>query len=208
MSSIFNFQELIALMIFCAAMSFSPGPNTMLTTAIAANEGFRRAIPFTLSVPFGWLFIMLACGLGLGVLVTEVPSLRLAIKLLGCAYLIWLAYKLCLSKQLKEIDSAPLNMSFMKGIALQFLNIKVWLLAITVTGSWILYSNGQPSANPNARLVLACAIVMFFAFASNLTYAIAGSLFRQWLGTGRRLQIFNYLLAFLLIATALWTLSI
>ena len=208
MPFIFNIQELIALIIFCAAMSFSPGPNTMLTTAIAANEGFRRAIPFTLSVPFGWLFIMLACGLGLGVLVTEVPSLRLAIKLLGCAYLIWLAYKLCLSKQLKEIDSTPLNMSFMKGIALQFLNIKVWLLAITVTGSWILYSNGQPSANPNARLILTCAIVMFFAFTSNLTYAIAGSLFRQWLGMGRRLQIFNYLLAFLLIATALWTLSI
>jgi len=208
MVSIFNTQELIALIIFCAAMSFSPGPNTMLTTAIAANEGFRRAIPFTLSVPFGWLLIMLACGLGLGALVTEIPSLRLAIKLMGCAYLIWLAFKLCQNKKLQEIDSAPLNMTFSKGIALQFLNIKVWLLAISVTGSWILYSGGQPSSNPSSRLVFACAIVMFFAFTSNLTYAIAGSLFREWLGSGRRLQIFNYLLAFLLIATALWTLSI
>ena len=138
MASIFTAQELIALIIFCAAMSFSPGPNTMLTTAIAANEGFRRAIPFTLSVPFGWLFIMLACGFGLGALVTEIPSLRIAIKLLGCAYLIWLTFKLCQSKKLQEIDSARLNMTFLKGVALQFLNIKVWLLAITVTGSWIL----------------------------------------------------------------------
>lgn len=208
MASIFTAQELIALIIFCAAMSFSPGPNTMLTTAIAANEGFRRAIPFTLSVPFGWLFIMLACGFGLGALVTEIPSLRIAIKLLGCAYLIWLTFKLCQSKKLQEIDSARLNMTFLKGVALQFLNIKVWLLAITVTGSWILYSSGQPSSNPNARLLFACVIVMFFAFTSNLTYAIAGSLFREWLGTGRRLVIFNYLLAFLLVVTALWTLSI
>jgi len=208
MFSIFNTNEFIALVIFCAVMTFSPGPNTMLTTAIATNEGFRRTIPFTLSVPIGWLLMMLSCGLGLGALVTEVPSLRLGIKLLGCIYLIWLALKLCQRKKLDDINTANLNMNFFKGVVIQFLNIKVWLLAITVTGSWILQSEGQPSSNPNERLLLACATVMFFAFTSNLTYAVAGSLFREWLGSGKRLMVFNYLLAFMLIATALWTLSI
>ena len=208
MLSIFNANEFIALVIFSAVMTFSPGPNTMLTTAIATNEGFRRTIPFTLSVPIGWLFIMLACGFGLGALVTEVPSLRLAIKLLGCAYLIWLAFKLCQRKELGDINTTNLNMNFFKGVIIQFLNIKVWLLAITVTGSWIIHTEGQPSSNPNERLLLACAVVMFFAFTSNLTYAVAGSLFREWLGSGRRLKVFNYLLAIMLIATALWTLSI
>ncbi len=208
MLSIFNANEFIALVLFSAVMTFSPGPNTMLTTAIATNEGFRRTIPFTLSVPIGWLFIMLACGLGLGALVTEVPSLRLAIKLLGCAYLIWLAIKLCQRKQLGDINTANLNMNFFKGVVIQFLNIKVWLLAITVTGSWIIHSEGQPTNNPNERLLLACATVMFFAFTSNLTYAIAGSLFREWLGSGKRLMVFNYFLALVLILTALWTLSI
>ena len=208
MFSIFNTNEFIALVIFCAVMTFSPGPNTMLTTAIATNEGFRRTIPFTLSVPIGWFLMMLSCGLGLGALVTEVPSLRLGIKLLGCIYLIWLALKLCQRKKLDDINTANLNMNFFKGVVIQFLNIKVWLLAITVTGSWILQSEGQPSSNPNERLLLACATVMFFAFTSNLTYAVAGSLFREWLGSGKRLMVFNYLLAFMLIATALWTLSI
>lgn len=208
MLSIFNANEFIALVLFSAVMTFSPGPNTMLTTAIATNEGFRRTIPFTLSVPIGWLFIMLACGLGLGALVTEVPSLRLAIKLLGCAYLIWLAIKLCQRKQLGDVNTANLNMNFFKGVVIQFLNIKVWLLAITVTGSWIIHSEGQPTNNPNERLLLACATVMFFAFTSNLTYAIAGSLFREWLGSGKRLMVFNYFLALVLILTALWTLSI
>lgn len=208
MFSIFNTNEFIALVIFCAVMTFSPGPNTMLTTAIATNEGFRRTIPFTLSVPIGWLLMMLSCGLGLDALVTEVPSLRLGIKLLGCIYLIWLALKLCQRKKLDDINTANLNINFFKGVVIQFLNIKVWLLAITVTGSWILQSEGQPSSNPNERLLLACATVMFFAFTSNLTYAVAGSLFREWLGSGKRLMVFNYLLAFMLIATALWTLSI
>ena len=56
--------------------------------------------------------------------------------------------------------------------------------------------------------MLVCAVVMFFAFISNLSYAIAGALFKAWLGTGKRLVVFNYLLAGLLITTAIWTLTI
>ena len=208
MLSIFSLNELIALFIFSAAMSFSPGPNTMLTTAIASNEGIRKTIPFALAVPVGWLLIMLSCGLGIGAMITEMPSLRLSIKLLGCAYLIWLSYKLCGTKKLHEVNSARLNINFPKGVLLQFLNIKVWLLAITITGTWIIDAEGQPSTNPNERLALACAVVMFFAFTSNMSYALAGALFRTWLGSGNRLAIFNYFLAGLLVATAIWTLCI
>ena len=180
----------------------------MLTTAIATNEGLRRTIPFACAVPIGWLFIMLACGFGIGALVAEIPSIRLGIKIVGCAYLIWLAFKLCKSKQLHEVNPAKLNMGFIKGVFIQFLNIKVWLLAITIMGSWIIYAEGQPSTNPNERLMLACAVIMFFAFVSNMTYAVAGALFRTWLGSGNRLAVFNYFLALVLILTALWTLSI
>jgi hypothetical protein len=80
------------------------GSQTMLTTAIATNEGIRKTIPFALAVPVGWLVIMLSCGLGIGALITEIPSLRLSIKLLGCAYLIWLSYKLCRTKQLQQLN--------------------------------------------------------------------------------------------------------
>jgi threonine/homoserine/homoserine lactone efflux protein len=208
MLSVFSFPEFISLVIFTVAMSFSPGPNTMLTTAIATNEGIRKTIPFALAVPVGWLVIMLSCGLGIGTIIIEIPSLRLGIKLLGCAYLIWLSYKLCKSKQLLEVNASKLNVNFPKGVLLQFLNIKVWLLAITITGTWIISANGQPSTNPNERLAIACAVVMFFAFTSNMTYALAGALFRTWLGSGNRLAIFNYFLALVLVLTALWTLSI
>ena len=38
--------ELTALLLFCTAMSFSPGPNTTLSTALAANGGLRLALRF------------------------------------------------------------------------------------------------------------------------------------------------------------------
>ena len=54
--------ELTALLLFCTAMSFSPGPNTTLSTALAANFGLRRALRFCLAVPTGWILLMLASG--------------------------------------------------------------------------------------------------------------------------------------------------
>ena len=89
-----NASELAALLAFGAAMSFSPGPNTTLSTALAANFGLRRALRFCLAVPTGWTLLLLACGFGLGALVTTAPALRWAIKLAGTTYLLWLAWKL------------------------------------------------------------------------------------------------------------------
>ncbi len=60
--------ELTALLLFCTAMSFSPGPNTTLSTALAANLGLKRALRFCLAVPTGWTLLMLGSGLGLGAL--------------------------------------------------------------------------------------------------------------------------------------------
>ena len=68
--------EWTALFVFCTAMSFSPGPNTTLSTALAANHGLRRALRFCLAVPTGWTLLMLSCGLGLGALIMGVPVLR------------------------------------------------------------------------------------------------------------------------------------
>ena len=69
-------EEFATLLTFATAMSFTPGPNTMLATALAANFGMRRAWRFIVAVPTGWTLMMLACGLGLGALVFALPWLR------------------------------------------------------------------------------------------------------------------------------------
>ena len=46
-------DEFTALLAFATAMSFSPGPNTTLATALAANFGLRRAMRFVVAVPAG-----------------------------------------------------------------------------------------------------------------------------------------------------------
>jgi threonine/homoserine/homoserine lactone efflux protein len=200
--------ELTALLVFCTAMSFSPGPNTTLSTALAANLGLKRALRFCVAVPTGWTLLMLGSGLGLGALVLGVPALRWGVKAVGVAYMLWLAWKLSHAAQLAQVDAARLNVGFWQGVGLQFLNIKAWMLALTLTAGWVVNAAGQPSSNPGERLAIICAVMVGFAFTSNFTYALVGSLLRQWLAQGRRLLWFNRLLALVLVATALWMLTV
>ena len=200
--------EVTALLLFCTAMSFSPGPNTTLSTALAANGGLRRALRFCLAVPAGWTLLMIGSGLGLGALVVEQPALRWGVKLAGVGYLLWLAWKLAGADRLAEVDEKRLRVTFWQGVGLQFLNIKAWMLALTLTAGWVVNAGGQPAANPGERLAIICAVMALFAFTSNFTYALAGSLLRGWLAQGQRLLWFNRALALVLAGTAAWMLAV
>jgi threonine/homoserine/homoserine lactone efflux protein len=87
-------SELSALLVLATVSSFTPGPNTTLSTAMAANHGLRHAMRFVLAVPVGWGILFILCATGLGGLVVAFPPLRWGIVVLGNAYLLWLASRL------------------------------------------------------------------------------------------------------------------
>lgn len=202
-----NWQEFTALLVLATAMSFTPGPNTTLSTTLAANHGLKRALPFICAVPVGWGALLAVCALGLGALVLAVPLLGWAIKLAGVAYLFWLALRLARSQQASASAQTVLQVTFWQGTALQFVNIKAWMLALAIVSGWI-----AGRADPALRFAIVLPVMLAFAFASNLTYALAGSLLRDWLagpaGSGRRLLLFNRVMAAVLVATAIWMLFI
>lgn len=191
--------ELSALLVLATATSFTPGPNTTLSTALAANRGLRGALHFVLAVPVGWGLLFTLCALGAGSLVIAMPSLRSAIVLAGVAYLLWLARRLWGSGTLTPTQAQRLDVSFGQGVLLQFLNIKAWMLGLSITAGWVA---GRPDAL--GRYAQTLPLMLFFAFSSNFSYALVGSLLRQWLAQGRRLLVFNRLMALALVGTALW----
>lgn len=193
------FAEFTALLALATAMSFTPGPNTTLSTALAANRGLGPAMRFVLAVPVGWTALLLLCAGGVGAAVLAAPGLRLAIKALGIGYLLWLAWRLAHSAQLAEADDARMQVGFWQGVALQFVNIKAWLLALTIVAGWV-----AGRADSLQRLAVVLPVLLLFAFASNLLYASTGALLRQWLAQGARLLWFNRAMALVLVLTAWW----
>ena len=193
------FVELSALLVLATAMSFSPGPNTTLSTAIAANRGLKPAMRFVLSVPVGWCALLILCAAGLGAALTAVPALRWAIKVVGIGYLVWLAWKLSQSARLSEADASRMNIGFWQGAALQFVNIKAWMLALTIVTGWVI---GREDSLQ--RLAVVVPIMALYAFSSNFVYASMGALLRHWLAKGQRLLWFNRAMALVLLVTAVW----
>jgi threonine/homoserine/homoserine lactone efflux protein len=198
-----NWQEFTALLVLATAMSFSPGPNTTLSTALAANGGLPRAMRFVLAVPVGWTLLLGLSAAGVGALVVAVPALQWVIKAFGIAYLLWLAWKLSGSATMGSAAGERLGVGFRQGVMLQFLNIKAWLLALTIVAGWIA---GQPDAL--RRFAIVAPVMLVYAFASNFVYALAGALLRHWLAEGRRLLWFNRAMAAVLVLTAWWMVSV
>lgn len=194
--------ELSALLLLATVSSFTPGPNTTLSTAMAANHGLRHAMRFVCAVPVGWGLLFTLCATGLGSLVVAWPPLRWGIVVLGNTYLLWLASRLWQSGHLQHANSTQLNVGFWQGVGLQFLNIKAWMLALAIVAGWIA---GHENAAERTWLLL--PIMVAYGFVSNLTYAVAGSMLRHWLAQGNRLLVFNRCMAAALLATVLWLLS-
>jgi threonine/homoserine/homoserine lactone efflux protein len=202
-----NAAEFSALLLLATAVSFTPGPNTTLSTALAANRGLKGALHFVCAVPVGWGLLFAVCAAGLGALVVAQPLLRWAVLLGGVAYLLWLAGKLWSSRRLNQVEDARLNVSFWQGVGLQFLNIKAWMLALSLVAGWVA---GRPDALVRFAQVL--PVMLAFAFFSNFTYALVGSVLRHWLtgpvvdgvASGMRLQTFNRVMAGALVLTAAW----
>ncbi|MFM7001998.1 MAG: LysE family translocator [Limnohabitans sp.] len=195
-------SELSALLVLATVSSFTPGPNTTLSTAMAANHGLRRAMRFVLAVPVGWGLLFSLCATGLGGLVVAWPPLRWSIVTLGSGYLLWLASRLWGSGSLQHADSNKLQVGFVQGVGLQFLNIKAWMLALAIVAGWIA---GREDAT--ARTLQLLPIMVAYGLVSNLTYAMAGSMLRHWLAHGRRLLMFNRCMSGALLATVVWLLN-
>ncbi|WP_299511728.1 LysE family translocator [uncultured Limnohabitans sp.] len=194
--------ELSALLVLATVSSFTPGPNTTLSTAMAANHGLSRAMRFVCAVPVGWGILFTLCATGLGSLVVAWPPLHWGIVVLGNGYLLWLASRLWQSGSLQQADSAKLQVGFAQGVGLQFLNIKAWMLALAIVAGWVA---GREDAT--ARTMVLLPIMVAYGFLSNLTYAVAGSLLRHWLTHGKRLLVFNRCMSAALVATVAWLLK-
>ncbi|UGA38615.1 LysE family translocator [Chromobacterium haemolyticum] len=88
-----------ALLSYVAVMSITPGPNNLMLTASGVNFGFRRTIPHMLGISLGCAFQVFLVGSLLSLLLDGIQAARLPLALMGCAYLLWLSWKIARAGQ-------------------------------------------------------------------------------------------------------------
>lgn len=186
-----------ALMGFAFVMSISPGPANFLLLASGANFGMARSLPLVLGISLGFLTMVLCVGLGLGGLLRTWPVVYTILKLACAAYVLWLALKIARSRSLGAADAGAVGspVSFIQAALFQLLNPKAWTVALIVTVSY---------TDPDDYLRSLLAMIVLFALVnlpSISIWAICGNLLRSTLEKGRRLVVFNLLMAVLLVGS-------
>ena len=131
----------LALLVYAFVTSITPGPNNLMLLASGVNFGFVRTIPHMLGIGGGFLVLLLAVGFGLGAVLTAFPSLHLALKIAGGAYLLYLAWRIAMSRSMaKDGETKGRPMTFLEAAAFQWVNPKAWVMAV---GAMAIYANPQ-----------------------------------------------------------------
>lgn len=200
---------LIALIGFAIASSITPGPNNLLVLTSGLNHGIPRSLPLIAGVSLGFAFMLIVIGVGLGSVIRTNPSLHMAAKVFGLAYMLWLAWKVATSTPSLDADNEHVArpLSALTGAMFQWVNPKAWAVALTATAAF--------SAADGAMTSLAWIVLVFLlvAIASLSAWAAFGSLMRRLIDTPEKLRAFNVTMALLLVASALpvaydlWTTS-
>lgn len=187
---------LTALIGFAFVTSVTPGPNNMMLLASGANFGFRRSVPHMLGISLGHALMVFLVGMGLAQVFAAMPLLGLGLKIGSVVYMIWLAWKIAHAAAPQEGSVGGRPFSFLQAAAFQWVNPKAWAMALTAV---TVYAAGQSSA---AMLTVAVVFALV-NLPSVSVWTVAGQQLRRWLTTNRRLQVFNWTMAVLLVAS-LW----
>lgn len=188
----------LALLVYAFVTSITPGPNNFMLLASGVNFGFVRTIPHMLGIGTGFFSLLLGVGFGLGAILMAFPSLHTALKITGGAYLLYLAWRIGMSRSLgKEGEAKAKPMTFLQAAAFQWVNPKAWVMAVTAMAVY---------TNPQARFLSVVLVAVAFALVnlpSVSTWAGFGTALRGFLSEPVRLKWFNIAMGLLLAAT-LW----
>jgi threonine/homoserine/homoserine lactone efflux protein len=166
--------------------------------ASGVNFGFWRTVPHIFGISAGFLTLLLAVGFGLGAVLKAFPALDLALKIAGGAYLLYLAWRIAMSRSLgKDGEARARPMTIFEAAAFQGVNPKAWVLAVTATA---LYAS---PASPFWSVILVGAVFTAVGLPSVSVWAAFGVALRGFLSDPIRLKWFNIAMGVLLAAT-LW----
>jgi threonine/homoserine/homoserine lactone efflux protein len=194
-------EVFLALLGYAFVTSITPGPNNLMLLASGVNFGFIRTIPHMLGVGIGFFVMLLAVGFGLGAVFTAFPALHLVLKVLGSAYLLYLAWRIATTRSLaKEGKAGTVPMTFLEAAAFQWVNPKAWVMALSAMA---IYTNPD---RPFLSIWIVAAAFALVNLPSVSSWAGFGTALRGFLSDPVRLKWFNIAMGVLLVLT-LWPMA-
>lgn len=200
---------LVSATAFAVSMAGTPGPNNAMLTSSGSLWGFRRTVPHMLGVSIGFPIMLLAVASGLGTLLRHHPSVLTAMRWLGAAYLLYLAWKIATARPDIEASDPPNDthsaraenarhpLSFLQAVLFQWVNPKAWLVTISALAT-VASAGGHPSV---LRAVILSGVFLAVTLPITAAWTMVGVGVSRVVTTNRALRRFNVAMAALLVAS-------
>lgn len=185
----------------CFALNMAPGPNNLLSVSNATRYGYRRACAAGIGRIIAFAAMIALAGAGLSVVLQTSEWLFHAIKIIGAAYLLYLAWQLWHANPEAEQQLAGASVGFWRLARQEFLvaagNPKAILLFTAFLPQFV-----DPSRPVPAQFAVLGALFLLLEWIAIGAYAWMGLHMRRWFAEPRGKRIFNRCCAGLLSAAA------
>lgn len=186
---------LIPFAVFCAIASGTPGPNNTINLSQGVRLGFWPAMPFAIGTGLGVGSLLMAVAFGFGAAFDALPWLRTAMTVLAGGFLVFLAYKIATSGPVRASADVP-RIGFFGGFIFQWVNPKTWAATTTIATTYV------PPAPTEWVILTAGALFCAIGWTTQPVWIAFGTALRDYLSDARRAQVFNLLMAALLLAAS------
>ena len=119
----------LAVLFFAFSTTITPGPNNIMIMSSGVNYGVKASLPHWLGICLGFPLMVLLVGLGFGLVFDRYPHLHQLIKVLGTAYLLYLAWRIASARPETIATGKSKPLSFWQAAAFQ------WVTAMGSLGS-------------------------------------------------------------------------
>ena len=186
--------ELLSMSLFMLVTSCSPGPNNIVASYSAFNYGITKTIPHMFGVIFGFTTLVAVINFGLINIFKMFPMIQEVLKYTGSIFLVYLAYKIAFSKNIKE-NKKENPVKFIETFFFQFLNPKGVIVAVIIVSTYV--ESGNNFINYSFWVIL----VSFVCALISITFwTLVGKFFRRFATNEKFIKVFNYVMSSLLLA--------
>lgn len=169
-----DLDTLAAFMVATMIFAYMPGPALLYATAQTIARGRRGGLMAALGIHLGGYVHVIAAALGLGFLLSEVPTAYMIVKLAGAAYLVWLGFRMIIQRvEADSSQTAPSNprRTFAQSILVEVLNPKTAIFFIAFLPQFVDPAAGLPAWLQ--FLVLGTIVNLAFSSADLAAVALA-----------------------------------
>ena len=202
MTSTLTLSSFLYFLLFCATMTFSPGPMTLLLLSLGLRDGLRSSIPAQIGASVAYLISILIFAVGLSELIKGNLAITQGIQVVGVAYVLYLAYKQWTSSGLSIDRAGAVEGSrslFGKGLLTGFSNPKTLILFSAVFPQFA----GVGDQRGSVDIAILGLTFLLLQFASGCLYCYFGQRIKHVLENPRRRILLQRVTAVLLLGVAL-----